>query len=143
MNDSPLWLHLALVPVPHTRRRARPPEATRVCRFAPADHDAFLRDDRRARAHAAYGAFDAPRASWFNMNLDAFIKTYCVDRHRRRAFRTVLPAFEFLTGLHRDGGDVPGALPGLIQRLKDRDARDRQPVFHLADKCDASPRYIL
>ena len=70
------------------------------------------------------------------MNCEAFIKTYLVQQNRRRAFRSVLPAFEYLSGMHRDGGNVPGALPALIQSLKDRDERDRMPVFHLSDKCD-------
>ena len=55
------------------------------------------------------------------MNLESFIKTYLVDRNRRKSFRSVLSGWEFLSGLHRDGGEVPGALPGLIEALKKRD----------------------
>ena len=68
------------------------------------------------------------------MNLESFIKTYLVDRNRRKSFRSVLSGWEFLSGLHRDGGEVPGALPGLIEALKKRDPSERLPVFDLADK---------
>ena len=40
-------------------------------RFAPDGHAAFLPHDRKARTHAAYGAYDAPLASRYNMNLEA------------------------------------------------------------------------
>ena len=36
-------------------------------RFAPVGHRAFLRDDRRARSHCAYGQYDSPDTSMFNM----------------------------------------------------------------------------
>ena len=92
-------------------------------RFAPRDHRAFLPGDRRAQTHALYGMFDSPEISRYNMNLESFIKTYLVTQHHRRAFRTVLPAFEYLSGLGRDGHLVPASLPQLVETLKSRDDR--------------------
>ena len=75
-----------------------------------------------------YAAFNSWSCDEIRFVCQAFIKTYCVDSQKRRAFRSVLTAFEFLSGLHRDGGAVPGALPERIRKLKER-VPPRQPRF--------------
>ena len=103
-------------------------------RFAPEDHEAFLFGDRRAMTHAAYGSFEQPLSSRFNMNLESFIKQYLVTQHHRKAMRTVLTAFMFLSGYSCDGMPVPASLIHLVETLKARDPKLRLPRFYLHDK---------
>jgi hypothetical protein len=63
----------------------------------------------------------------YNMNLESFIKTYLVQRHQRKAFRSVLSAFEWLSGFSRAGERVPAALPEMIATLKSRSEDARLP----------------
>jgi hypothetical protein len=103
-------------------------------RFARPGHPVYV--EGRVESFVLFGQYGSPESSFYNMNLEATIKSQLVDANLRRAFPNVYPMVAFLSGHTLDNRALPKSMPRSIRLLKGRSVREREPRFHLSNKIE-------